>query len=205
MKSVVKIDHLGRALPENLESEKIRVIRSFLPADSKVLEIGGRYGVLSEAIHHILSDRTHHVVVEPDRAAWAALEHNRDVARCSYEIVRGTLSSAGVSQTGGCGPLGMTKRFRIASNPDRSVPVFTYSMLKENVGFRWNTLVVDCEGAFVEIFRDFPDIIYDATLIFIDWDALDDRKNKRFKFFVMSHGFDEIHADKFWVYRRKCE
>ena len=63
---------------------------------------------------------------------------------------------------------------------------------------------MNCEGAFVEIFRDFPEMLNDMKQIFIEWDARDDRNNVFYRNFILDvRGFKEIKGGFHSVYERK--
>jgi FkbM family methyltransferase len=184
-------DQFGTPLSEDYEGAKKTILTRNIARDARILEIGARYGALSCAMNQLIDDKTKQVAVEPDPEVWDALENNRKLSSSQFQVLRGAISSAPVALAGRHGSRGEQNTFRISGAPDAAIPVYTYEKVKHIIGFVPNTLVVDCEGAFVEIFRDFPDLLYDATRIFIDWDARMPRNNHVFRNFLMAHGFRE--------------
>lgn len=200
------LDHLGNQLPAEYEKQKRDTIVKFLKPDAKILEIGGRFGLISCTMNQMIKDPASHVVLEPDKQVLVALSKNKASTQCQFQIFSGTISSAPVALNGKHGTLGECNVFRKSEQPDMVIPTYTYDEFKNLMNFKHNTLVMDCEGAFVEMLRDFPDMIYDAIWIFIHWDARLPKNNHVYRNFVMAHGFREVlngHQETFSIYERK--
>ena len=59
----------------------------YIKKDDIVLELGGRYGVVSGVINSILDNKKNHVVVDPDDKIIDALTKNRDNNGFQYHIL----------------------------------------------------------------------------------------------------------------------
>lgn len=203
------IDHFGNFIPEGYEADEQTDIDAYLPEHAKVLEIGGRFGVVSCKINSILKDKTKHIVVEPDERVWAALWRNRECTLSEFQIVEGSLSRKKVglcNPLAHCGRLGAGSMFRqdVAENETSVIQNFTYRELKEAHQFVPDTLVIDCEGAFVEMFEDFPEMLEEAATVFIEWDARNPKQNTRYrKKIVEEFGFKEIKGGFHSVYKKQ--
>lgn len=201
-------DHFGGMIPKAYEQQERRDVEKYLPRDAKVLEIGARFGVVSCTINAKLDDKTKHVAVEPDKRVWRALRKNRDANQCQFEILQGALSSEPVTMITSAGRIGAGSIFRISGDPrcahvsQGTIPVVSYDDIKRKY-FVPDTLVIDCEGAFVEFFQDFPDMIRDAKLILIEWDAQDRANNQKYRQVLLDNGFEEEKGGFHAVYKKK--
>jgi FkbM family methyltransferase len=192
----------GQRLPVEYEREERQDVQKYLKPQSRVLEVGARYGSVSCTINAILADKKTQVSLEPDEKVWAALEDNRNRTGSEFYIFKGTLSRHPnkLVFTGG-GRYGGTHRFRRASSVETNLPHITYSQLKDTY-FIPDTLVIDCEGAWVEIFDEFPEILDDVNMIFIEWDGKDARNVQQYKRLLVQKGFKEIKGGFRSVYER---
>jgi len=144
----VPVDHTTRAMrgrfaADTYELPERELIRKYLSADSRVLELGGCIGVVSCTINNLLRDRHAHVVVEANPFLIPFLERNRDVngAKFSVEHCVVTRDSAAT--------------LSIAANMDGSrrgeqglaIPTHTFEYIEGRHQISFNTLVMDIEGA----------------------------------------------------------
>ena len=74
---------------ERLEQE---LARNFIHENDVVLELGARYGSVSCTINTKLLDKTKQVSVEPDNRVWEALELNKKINNCDFNILKGFIS-----------------------------------------------------------------------------------------------------------------
>ena len=201
------VDRFGDFIPSDYD-EQIRLdIIKYMSDCAKILEIGGRFGVVSCVINFILKNKKKHIVVEPDKRVWEALRTNKQSTNSGFHILKGAISSDKVCLTNWestCGKMGKNSRFRIGIIPYVSpdISIYTYDEIKKKYGFCPDTLVVTCEGAFVEIFRDFPEMLDDMKHIFIEWDAINNRNNIFYKEMILKRGFKEIKGGYNSVYER---
>ncbi len=114
-----------------------------------VLELGGRYGSVSCVIDKILDIKENLFVVEPDPKVWNALEKNKQINDCKFNIINGFISNkkwnidnpnAGYSTS--CIP-----------DNNSSIPSYSLNEIEEKNNIRFNVLFADCEG-FLETFLD---------------------------------------------------
>jgi FkbM family methyltransferase len=200
------LDHLGSPILYPYEEQEQQDIRQYLSKTAKVLEIGGRFGVVSCVINSLLENKSHHIVVEPDQTVWAALRQNQESTHSQFHIVEGAISSAPIAWSNpsahvgerGCGSI-----FRICNEKNECqsvIPTYTFHEIITKFGFVPDTLVIDCEGAFVEFFRDFPEMLDDTKQIFIEWDALNPQNNTLYRNFILKNGFEEIKGGFHSVY-----
>jgi FkbM family methyltransferase len=146
---------------------------TFIQQDAKVLEIGGNIGRNSLIIAKLLSDDRNLVVMECDTKSASILKQNRANNQLSFHIEDSALSKR---------RLFLNQWTTIPSEVPipgmTEVKTITYQELMDKYGIDFNTLVLDCEGAFYYILMDFPEIINNIKLIIVENDYTSiDQKN----------------------------
>ena len=134
------------------------------PSDT-VLELGGRYATTSCAIAARLANSGRLVVVEPDPSVWAVHEFNKLSHNCKSFSVFGVLGDEDAVVQG----LAYNTRTRPVGEGGMLVKHFTWSQLEATTGlkveqflkqvnrltsssiFQIDTLVMDCEGCWVDV------------------------------------------------------
>jgi hypothetical protein len=160
-----KIDGLEHAIdPETWEKDEQKLARENVKPGACVLELGGRYGVVSWAIQEKLADKTKHVVVEVDDIVIPALKANRDNNNCQYHIVNGFVGNreAYVFHLNVATFILFDDEIEI-KNPEavrRNFTNFsrakkhTWDELEELCGHKFDTVIADIEGSFVEFIKE---------------------------------------------------
>ncbi len=200
----VLLTHAGTPLRGWYEEQEREDVATYLDPDAKVLEIGARFGTVSCTINAKLNVKTNQVSLEPDSEVWEVLRNNRAATGSRFHIVTGTLSLTEnkLVHLGG-GPLGGTRRFRKAGESaiPTKLPHITYEELKSKY-FTPNTLVIDCEGAYAEIFEEFPALFDDLTMIRIVWDGGDSTQVNKLKARLLNEGFVQLKGGFHGVYEK---
>tara|TARA_E500000331_G_scaffold328318_1_gene347977 strand:+ start:431 stop:1165 length:735 start_codon:yes stop_codon:yes gene_type:complete len=140
----------------------------FLKGDEKVLEIGGNIGRNSLIISSILNNSSNLVVVESDKDIAKQLQENKNINNFNFQIIDKALSNRPLIQRGwDC----------IESNvllPGyKNVDTISYDDFKIQYNIDFDTLVIDCEGAFYYILFDMVDILKNIKTILIENDFFD--------------------------------
>ena len=162
------------SMRDELPEQKMAV--RYLRGDEKVLEIGGNIGRNSLVIGSILgANQTNLVVLETDPAIYAQLIENRDLNGMSFHVENSALSKRRLIQR---------QWDTIPSDEVRpgykEVQSITYDRLLAKYNVQFDTLVVDCEGAFYYILQDMPEILDSIKLIIME----NDYHNMEHKMFV---------------------
>ena len=148
------------------EAPERRAIRRFLPADAKVLELGGCLGVVSALINRRLADPAQHVVVEPDAETAAVLRRNRDRNGCAFHVAEGAVTL----RRG----LRLARRYNPASSTvyrgeqGTLIDAFTVDELAARHGVDFDTIVMDIEGAERYFVREFPGALARCRLVIME-------------------------------------
>ena len=152
-KSNIKIFDENNKIVDTHKNEHFEqsLAQQHIKHDDKVLELGARYGSVSVTINKILDNKKNHVVIEPDSRVWDALEKNKNINKCEFEIFKGLIGKKKYSLTNtDCyNGYGTT----MIENENSSVESITLENLMTKHKINFNVLVVDCEGCF-EIFLD---------------------------------------------------
>ena len=151
---------LGGELPEQL-----MVVR-YLKGNERVLEIGGNIGRNSLVISSILGKNSENLVVlESDRDNALKLKENREINNMKFHIEASALSVRKLIQkdwnTIVCDKL---------LPGYKEVDIISFKALKKKYNIKFDTLVLDCEGAFYYILKDMPEILENIKLIITEND-----------------------------------
>ena len=178
------VDENGQAVDMRKEAVEHCLIRQFVnPHALGVLEIGARYGTSSCEISHLLHLPEAVIVsVEADARVWNATEANYRHNSCRNHLVRGVVGHHPMIKHAKRNGSPWTNRFQVAApsdNPSTAppdprapevVPAYTPSALAARYHASFDTLVVDCEGCFAAILRDFPDFVRSLQTVMLEGD-----------------------------------
>jgi len=166
------------------EHEEIALALQHVDADATVLELGGCVGGVSCALNGILHNPERHVVMEIDAKVLPVLRRNRDRNKSRFSIVHGGLSRD---------PHIRFRRKRNAvlnstkstEGRKRTSPAYGFTDLYNTFASRFDTLVMDVEGAEIDIIRDFSDEIQQMRCIIVEFhphlahaDEIDECRNE---------------------------
>jgi FkbM family methyltransferase len=158
----IKYGNLHDELPEQ------KMVVRYLTGNEKVLEIGGNIGRNSLVIASILQDNTNLVILECDINIAGQLIENRDLNNFSFYVEKSALSNRSLIQ----------KDWETIPSDTLQegyswVNTITLDNLKTKYNIEFDTLVLDCEGAFYYILMDMPEILNNINLIIMENDYLD--------------------------------
>ena len=153
---------------EELPEQKMVV--NYLKGHEKVLEIGGNIGRNSLIIGHILNNHgnTNLVTLESNVYIATQLIENRDLNNMKFHIETSALSKRKLIQQGW-----NTIASDVLLDGYQLVNCITMDELHAKYNIIFDTLVLDCEGAFYYILMDMPEILTNINLIIMENDYLD--------------------------------
>jgi len=169
-----------------------RMATQFLKGHENILEIGGNIGRNSLVISSILNSKNNSnlVVMESDTEISKQLAENRDVNGLNFHIENAALSKRNLIQKGWT---------TIVSNEVlpgyKKVNTITYDQLKLKYNIKFDTLVLDCEGAFSYILHDMPDIIENVNLIIMENDYNDISHKEFIDSVLTKNGFKVVYSE----------
>jgi len=173
---------------DELPEQQIAV--RYITGNKKVLEIGGNIGRNSLVIASLLQDQTNLVTLESDTEIAEQLRENRDNNKYRFQIENAALSKRKLIQKGWD-----TVPCETLLDGYKWVNTITLEELRVKYPIAFDTLVLDCEGAFYYILKDMPDILSGITLIIMENDY-SDITHKQYVDNVMSvNGFQRNYLE----------
>lgn len=148
----------------HLEYEEQLLSVKYISPNSHVLEFGSNVGRNTCIISKILNNSNNLTTIETIPEYVQILEKNKINNNFNFTIFNGALSKYPMIQSGwNC----MLKPEN-GIIPDGFVEIktFNYSKIKKN----YDTLVIDCEGAFYYICKDFPEILLGINTVIMEND-----------------------------------
>jgi FkbM family methyltransferase len=163
----IKYGSLMDELPEQ------KMVAKYIVGFEKILEIGGNIGRNSLVISTILKEKNNKnfVCLESDPDIAKQLIENRDLNNLNFHVENSALSKRCLIQK---------EWLTVESNEvlDGYIKINTITLneLYNKYNIQFNTLILDCEGAFYEILLDFPEILDNVNLIIMENDYTDINK-----------------------------
>jgi FkbM family methyltransferase len=154
------------SLNDELPEQKMTV--RYLTGNEKVLEIGGNIGRNSLVIASILHDTSNLVALESDPNIAKQLIENRDLNNFNFHIENSALSNKKLIQKDWD-----TMQSDTLIDGFNWVDIISLENLKTKYNIQFDTLVLDCEGAFYYILMDMPEILNNINLIIMENDYRD--------------------------------
>jgi FkbM family methyltransferase len=190
--------------------EQKMVVR-YLTGKEKVLEIGANIGRNSLVIASILGNdnQRNFVSLECDTNIANQLTHNRELNNFNFHIESSALSNRKLIQKGWD-----TKPSETLEEGFTLVKTITLAELKNKYNIEFDTLVLDCEGAFYYILMDMPELLNNINLIIMEndyWEIdkknyIDDilKQNNFYVDYVESGGWGPCYSNFFEVWKKMC-
>ena len=141
----------------------------YLTGKEKVLEIGGNIGRNSLIIAYILNQNNNKnfVSLESDQEISNQLIHNKEINNLNFYVESSALSKRNLIQKGWD-----TIVSDVILDGYKKVNTINFDELKNKYCIDFDTLVIDCEGAFYYILLDMPEILNNINLIIMENDYL---------------------------------
>jgi len=158
----IKYGSLMEEVPEQ------KMVIKYLTGSEKVLEIGGNIGRNSLVISKILNEQSNLVTLESDINISKKLIENRNINNHSFFIEPSALSKRKLIQKDWD-----TKPSDKLETGYSWVDTINFEKLKKRYNINFDTLVLDCEGAFYYILQDMPEILDNINKIIMENDYFD--------------------------------
>jgi len=174
-------------LPEQL------MVAKYLSGNERVLEIGGNIGRNSLVIAHILNSNNgnnNFVSIECDKTVAEKLKENRKINNLDFFVETRAISKRKLFQKG-------WNTIASNNNPEGYNPVQTMTLdeLHAKYNIKFDTLILDCEGAFYYIIKDMPEILDGINIIIMENDYFDISKKREIDKFLSDKGFRVKHYE----------
>ena len=183
-------------LPETLMASH------WLKGHEKVLEIGGNIGRNSLIIGKILQDSRNLVTMECGQNFANQLEINRDTNNLHFHIEKSALSKRKLIQ----------KQWTVFESNDEKIPegyervkTITLPELRAKYPIEFDTLVLDCEGAFYTIVLDYPEILDNIKLVIVENDYTKLHEKQYVDKMLIERGLKCVYSDSGgWLHDHPC-
>lgn len=150
---------------KNIEASEQKLAQQYILENDCVLELGARYGSVSCIINNKLKNKLNQVSVEPDSKVWDALEKNKNINKCNFNIIKGFVSNNKLSLN--YSGYGATSNV----NNNSKTPSYTLHEIKQTYNInKFNVIVADCEGFLEQFFDENPQLYDDIRLIIFEAD-----------------------------------
>jgi len=160
-----------------------------LTGNEKVLEIGGNIGRNTLIIASIINS-SNLVTLECDTLIFEQLNENKLLNGLNFFIENSALSAKKLIKIGWD-----TIPSDTLLDGYTSVNTITLTQLKEKYPIEFDTLVLDCEGAFFYILQDFPEILNGINLIIMENDYHDIKHKEYVDLILKQNGLDIVHQE----------
>lgn len=156
---------------EELPEQKMAI--RYIKGNEKVLEIGGNIGRNSLIIASLLNNQKNLVVLESDYNIYKQLTENRNINNYNFFIENSALSKKKLIQNHW-----NTIPSDVLRPNYKWVNILDWKQLYNKYNIKFDTLVLDCEGAFYYILQDMPEILDNINLIIMENDYWDINEKK---------------------------
>ena len=185
----LKYGSFAEELPEQI------LALMFLKGDEKVLELGGNIGRNSLIISSILNNSENLVVIESDKDIAKQLQENKTTNNFHFQIIDKALSNRNLIQKGwNC------IESNILLDGYKNVDTISYDEFKLQYNIDFDTLVIDCEGAFYYILFDMADILQNIKTIIIENDFYDYNHKLYVDHVLIENKFKKIFSSPLLTY-----
>lgn len=150
---VTDIKLRGQFQINSYEKRERRYLKKYLDPQSTVLELGGCIGIVASVANSLLRFPERHVVVEANPELIQYIERNRAHTGSSF-VIENCMVSAKPENDFYIGPTIGESSVRRKSLKKISVPGMTIASLEQKHQLKFDTLIMDIEGAELEILRE---------------------------------------------------
>ena len=182
-------NYLFKNLPISYEIPERLAVYDNINEKDIVLEIGGNIGGVSSVIATILDNPKNLVVIEPCKSAVEELKKVKNIIQKNFNIFNGVLTSD--KKKINCNqPIdkGYSECKEANVNEEVNILNKTFYEIQEMYGLIFDTLIIDCEGCYENIFIDSVESgwLNQINKISIEWDG------KFMEDFLLNKGFKLI-------------
>ena len=155
----------------NIEKDEQELVLKHIMPEATVLELGANLGVVSNVINKKLAKPDNQVVLEANPTVIPYLELNKKNNKSSFRIENKILSNQketpfyfGHSISSG----GIIDKNSNGSDNSVIVKGITFDQLQKKHNLKFDTLVMDIEGAEYELFKEIDDFLHQFNLILFE-------------------------------------
>lgn len=143
------------------------LVARYLRRDLPVIEGGACIGVVACVTNRLLDDPTKHVVIEANPELLPTLTKNRDQNDCKFEIVHAAIDQHGAAVTFHIFRNFLGGSVQLPSKKQVTVPAVTIGSLIKERGWDQFSLILDIEGAEIDLINEEAQILRDHVAVMI--------------------------------------
>ena len=167
-----KLYNFKNELIENTSTERIEqlFLQQYIKPTDSVLQLGANIGTSCILVDKLIDNKKMNVCLEPIKEVYDVLVKNKEYNDCGFIPVLGLLSSEKSVK--------MNKHAKdlngsfVSKDGELDVTSYTLSELESMINSKFSVLFMDCEGCFIQVLNDFPEILKDLRMIIIEKDRL---------------------------------
>lgn len=169
-----KLYNLENELIENTSTELMEqlFLQQYIKPTDSVLQLGANIGTSCILVDKLLNDKKVNVCLEPIKEIYDVLVKNKEYNDCGFIPVLGLLSNEKSVKMNKHGS-NLEGSF-VSKDGELDVTSLTLSELESMVNSKFSVLFMDCEGCFIQVLNDFPEILKDLRMIIIEKDRLNE-------------------------------
>lgn len=182
----LKVNHgdISSEYPEQCISAR------FIKGNEKVLEIGSNIGRNTLIISYLLNDSSNLLSLECDPVSYNKLIENKTINNFHFHAENAALSARKLIQKGWD-----TIPSETLLEGYQWVNTITLPELKNKYPIDFDTLVLDCEGAFYYIVMDYPEILNGINLIIMENDYHNYSHKQYIDEVLKTNNFDIVYSE----------
>lgn len=164
---ITSVSYRSCFLKRDYENEERELIKKFVRPTDSVLELGACLGIVSCVTNKILADKSRHVVVEGNPFCIPAIHRNRELNQCGFLVEHCAVANEREVT------FYLHPRFVVGGTTQRKsarpvrVPALSLAELEVRYG-PFSALVMDIEGAELEIFEVSQDILKNYRIVIVE-------------------------------------
>ena len=191
----IKYGSFNDELPKQLMSLR------FLTGNEKVLEIGGNIGRNSLIIAYILEkwNNNNFVSLESDTEIANQLLENRNLNNFNFMIENSALSKRNLIQKDW-----ITIESDVLLSGYNNINIISLEELNSKYNIEFDTLILDCEGAFYYILKDMPELLDNINLIIMENDYNTIEEKNFVDKILIEHNFYVAYSETLWDLSVTC-
>ena len=164
--NILKIKH--GTFEDELPEQKMAI--RYFSGNEKILEIGGSIGRNAMVMNYLQKEQNNIgnlVTLESNSSKISMLKENRDLNNLNFHIENSALSKTQIIQKG-------EQTFKHSNDKIprgfNQINTITWEELNKKYNISFDTLVIDCEGAFFYILKESPEILNGVKIIIMEND-----------------------------------
>ena len=194
---------LGRYFFNHYEKEEKYFTEKYVKDIDSVLELGGNVGVISNIINGKLENKEKHIVFEPNPSLIEFLIKNKKLNDSKYHVIKGVISKDKNIEFYLSKNI-LSSSSKVISKNKINPKSYSISEIENKYKIHFNVLVMDIEGAEIDLIRDFDLSKFEKLIIEFHPGKTKESEIKSCKLLLLSYGLKMIeHKNNVEFWKKK--